>query len=90
MDFLSKTLKSHQHHLGKFEQVLRMLDNETLVCDLVFGLKDEFEYYLENAANGMLSDIDHISYTGIEFDKDLGNDQNSFWNGTQKSHLHFE
>ncbi|OQV13063.1 putative CCR4-NOT transcription complex subunit 3 [Hypsibius exemplaris] len=73
LSFLEKGLLSHQSHLAKFEAMLRMLDNETLSPKTVFSLKDEFEYYMDQAADGQLREVDHDTmYYGIEFENEQG------------------
>lgn len=74
MDFLEKGLISHKGHLTKFEALLRMLDNETLAPTTIFGLQDEFEFYMDSVSDGTFPDTDHMYY-GIEFDAEESKSQ---------------
>ncbi|GAU96711.1 hypothetical protein RvY_08116-2 [Ramazzottius varieornatus] len=70
LDFLKAITESHNSHITKLEIMLRMLDNDSLDSDTIFGVTDDFKFYLDKADEGQLEDIQYI-YEGIDLEETL-------------------
>lgn len=68
LDFLKAITESHNSHITKLEIMLRMLDNDSLDSDTIFGVTDDFKFYLDKADEGQLEDIQYI-YEGIDLEE---------------------
>lgn len=52
----------------KIEILLRMLDNDSLDSDTVFGITDDFQFYLDKADEGLFEDVGYV-YEGINLEE---------------------
>lgn len=68
VEFLKIIMESHRAHITKMEIMLRMVDNDSLDPDTVFGITDDFTFYLDKTDEGRFEDIQYV-YEGIDLEE---------------------
>lgn len=70
---IEESLERHEWHLGKLETILRMLENGTISPDVVKGIQDDIQYYVESNQDPEFAEDDMI-YDDLNLDDELADE----------------